>query len=160
MAASKTYNISGLKAAFAIIPNRAIRERVDASRMGMVDSVNFMGLEATLAAYAHGAAWKRELLDYLQANRDWLAEALRTRLPGIRMRKPEGTFLAWLDCSGLALKQNPQQFFLEQAKVGLSDGEDFGAPGKHFVRLNYGCTRATLEEGVRRMEASLKSGRG
>lgn len=160
MAASKTYNISGLKTAFAIIPNKALRERVDGSRLGMVDSVNLMGLEATLAAYAECGAWRRELIQYLQGNRDWLHEAVRTRLPGIRMRKPEGTFLAWLDCAGVGLQQNPQQFFLEHAKVGLSDGEDFGAPGKGFVRLNYGCTRATLEEGIRRMEASLKNRRG
>ena len=157
MAASKTYNISGLKTAFAIIPNKAIRERVDASRLGMVDSVNLMGLEATLAAYAECGAWRGDLIRYLQSNRDWLFDAVRTRLHGVTMHKPEGTFLAWLDCSAVALKQNPQQFFLEKARVGLSDGEDFGAPGKDFVRLNYGCTRATLEEGIRRMEASLKS---
>ena len=160
MAASKTYNISGLKTAFAIIPNQAIRERVDGARLGMVDSVNLMGLEATLAAYAECGEWRRELIQYLQANRDWLFDAVRTRLPGVTMHKPEGTFLAWLDCSGLDLQQNPQQFFLEHARVGLSDGEDFGAPGKDFVRLNYGCTRATLEEGIRRMQASLKNRRG
>jgi cystathionine beta-lyase len=70
------------------------------------------------------------------------------------MNTPQGTYLAWLDCSALGL-DNPQQFFLEQAKVGLSAGLDFGDASKQFVRLNFGCPRSLLEEGIARMERSL-----
>jgi cystathionine beta-lyase len=70
------------------------------------------------------------------------------------MNIPQGTYLAWLDCTALGL-DNPQQFFLDTAKVGLSPGLDFGDNAQQFVRLNFGCPRAMLEEGLARMERSL-----
>jgi cystathionine beta-lyase len=76
-------------------------------------------------------------------------------LPGITLNVPQSTYLAWLDCSALGL-DNPQQFFLEQAKVGLSPGLDFGDDCQQFVRLNFGCPRSLLEEGIARMERSLR----
>ena len=155
MSASKAYNIAGLKTSFMIIQDRALRERVNHARCGMVDSVNPLGMEATRVAYTEGAPWLAALKDYLQSNRDYLVDAVRTRLPGISMKVPQSTYLAWLDCSALGL-ENPQQFFLEQAKVGLSPGLDFGDDCKQYVRLNFGCPRALLEEGIARMERSLR----
>jgi len=157
MSASKTYNIAGLKTAFAIIRNEALREKFNAARAGMVDSVNVMGLEATLAAFANAGAWKRDLIAYLQGNRDHLMKAVRTRLSGIRMHEPEGTFLAWLDCSALALPMEPQRFFLERGRVGFSAGDEFGSAGKNFIRFNFGCPRAALEDGIARMESALRN---
>ncbi|KHA70793.1 aminotransferase [Pseudomonas chlororaphis] len=154
MSASKAYNIAGLKTSFMIIQNTALRERVNHARCGMVDSVNPLGMEATRVAYSEGAPWLAELKTYLQANRDWLVEAVRSRLPGVTINVPQGTYLAWLDCSALDL-DNPQQFFLEQAKVGLSPGLDFGDQHQQFVRLNFGCPRSLLEEGIARMERAL-----
>ena len=127
MSASKAYNIAGLKP---------------------------LGMEATRVAYSEGAPWLAELKTYLQANRDWLVDAVRNRLPGVTINVPQGTYLAWLDCSALDL-DNPQQFFLEQAKVGLSPGLDFGDQHQQFVRLNFGCPRSLLEEGINRMERAL-----
>jgi cystathionine beta-lyase len=155
MSASKAYNIAGLKTSFMIIQDRHLREKVNHARCGMVDSVNPLGMEATRVAYSEAAPWLAELKVYLQGNRDFLAEAVRTRLPGVTMNLPQSTYLAWLDCSALGL-DNPQQFFLEQAKVGLSAGLDFGDDCKQFVRLNFGCPRSLLEEGIARMERSLR----
>ncbi|RON96235.1 aminotransferase [Pseudomonas fluorescens] len=154
MSASKAYNIAGLKTSFMIIQNTALRERVNHARCGMVDSVNPLGMEATRVAYSEGGPWLAELKTYLQANRDWLVEAVRSRLPGVTINVPQGTYLAWLDCSALDL-DNPQQFFLEQGKVGLSPGLDFGDQHQQFVRLNFGCPRSLLEEGIARMERAL-----
>ena len=154
MSASKAYNIAGLKTSFMIIQDRALRERVNHARCGMVDSVNPLGMEATRVAYADAGPWLAALKDYLQSNRDYLVDAVRSRLPGVSMNVPQSTYLAWLDCSALGL-ENPQQFFLEQAKVGLSPGLDFGDDCKQYVRLNFGCPRALLEEGIARMERSL-----
>ncbi|RON80612.1 MalY/PatB family protein [Pseudomonas fluorescens] len=154
MSASKAYNIAGLKTSFMIIQNTALRERVNHARCGMVDSVNPLGMEATRVAYSEGGPWLAELKTYLQGNRDWLVEAVRRRLPGVTINVPQGTYLAWLDCSALDL-DNPQQFFLEQAKVGLSAGLDFGDQHQQFVRLNFGCPRSLLEEGIARMERAL-----
>ena len=96
-----------------------------------------------------------EVLTYLQANRDWLITALAEKIPAVKVSKPEGTFLAWLDCSGLELKESPHQFFLREARVGLNEGADFGAEGKDHVRLNFGTPRANLETALARMSAAL-----
>jgi cystathionine beta-lyase len=156
MSASKAYNIAGLKTSFMIIQDLALREKVNHARCGMVDSVNPLGLEATRVAYSEAGPWLAELSAYLQSNRDYLVDAVRTRLPGVTMNVPQSTYLAWLDCSALGL-ENPQQFFLEEAKVGLSPGLDFGDDAGQFVRLNFGCPRALLEEGIARMERSLRN---
>ena len=156
MSASKAYNIAGLKTSFMIIQDPVLLARVNHARCGMVDSVNPLGLEATRVAYSEAGPWLTEMLAYVQGNRDYLVDAVRTRLPGVSINVPQGTYLAWLDCSALGLA-DPQQFFLEQAKVGLSAGLDFGDQSKQFVRLNFGCPRALLEEGIQRIENSLTS---
>jgi cystathionine beta-lyase len=97
-----------------------------------------------------------ELLPYLQANRDFLCAYVRRELPGVAVREPEATYLAWLDCRELTL-ENPYAFFLERARVALSDGREFGAGGAGFVRLNFACPRATLEEALRRMKDALNA---
>jgi cystathionine beta-lyase len=155
MSASKAYNIAGLKTAFAIVQDPELRHRFNSGRLDMVDSVNAMGLEATQVAYAQGGEWLAQVQAYLQANRNYLADALKTRFPGIQMHLPQSTYLAWLDCSGLGLV-NPQKFFLEKAKVALSAGPEFGEDCKQYVRLNFGCPRPLLEEGLARMERSLQ----
>lgn len=156
MSASKAYNVAGLKTCFAVVQNAELRERFNQARCGMVDSVSPLGLEATRAAYSQCDDWLAALVQYLQANRDYLLAAVKNRLPGVVMHVPQGTFLAWLDCSALGL-DDPQQFFLDQAKVGLSAGIEFGEDSQQFVRLNFGCPRAMLEEGLRRMEISLQN---
>jgi cystathionine beta-lyase len=158
MSAGKTWNIAGLNACWAVVTDPALRTRFQRAIAGVADHVNILGLIATEAALSEGEPWRREVLAYLEANRDWLAEAVAARLPGIRMRRAEGTFLAWLDCRDSAAGADPHGFFLSRAKVGLNPGPDFGAPGAGFVRLNFGCPRETLEEGVARMARALVEG--
>ena len=157
MAPSKTYNIPGLHCALAVVQDADLRARFKAARAGLVPDVNVLGLVAAGAAYRHGQAWLADLLVYLEANRDWLYQAVHSRLPGLRMTRPEGTFLAWIDCREANLPDNPYQFFLEHARVALSDGATFGRGGQGFVRLNFGCRRATLVEAVERMATALRT---
>jgi cysteine-S-conjugate beta-lyase len=155
MAPSKTFNIAGLGASFAIIQNPELRRRFKQAMRGIVPDANIFGLSAALAAYRHGDDWLRALLDYLTANRDYLVEYVARHLPGIGSTVPEATYLAWLDCRDADFPGNPHQFFLEQAGVALNDGSTFGPGGEGFVRLNFGCSRATLAEGLERMRAAL-----
>jgi cystathionine beta-lyase len=90
-------------------------------------------------------------LQILEGNRDYLLKFLAEKIPQIKMTKPEATYLAWLDCRGIDLPSAPAKFFLERAKVGVNEGEEFGAQGKGFVRLNFGCSRATLREALERI---------
>ena len=92
---------------------------------------------------------------YMQANRDYVYDYVNHKLPGISMAKPEGTYLAWLDCRGAELPGNPHKFFLEKAGVALNDGATFGKGGEGFVRLNFACPRATLERALEQMREAL-----
>ncbi|MCB1775834.1 MAG: PatB family C-S lyase [Candidatus Competibacteraceae bacterium] len=155
MAPSKTFNIPGLGASFAIIQNPELKQRFKHALRGIVPDVNVLGLTAALAAYQHGDAWLQELLAYLAANRDYLVDAIGRAAPGIRVTVPEATYLAWLDCRDTDISGNPHRFFLEQAGVALNDGAAFGPGGAGFVRLNFGCPRARLAEGLERMQTAL-----
>ncbi len=153
-APSKTFNLPGLQASVAIIQNAELRQRFQAARQGLVPWVNLMGMVALRAAYREGQEWLDQLLVYLEANRNFLYDFVSNELPGLSMAKPEGTYLAWIDCHGANLEK-PYEFFLEKAKVALSSGAIFGAGGQGFVRLNFGCPRATLEEALQRMKKAL-----
>ncbi|MDI1302044.1 MAG: PatB family C-S lyase [bacterium] len=150
MAPSKTYNIPGLGADFAIIPDTPLRQRFQSAMAGIAPHLNVLGMVATTAAYAQCVDWRHGLLDYLRNNRDLVMTLDGVR--GLRVIKPEATYLAWIDCRATSL-ENPQAFF-EAAGVGLSAGEDFGREG--FLRLNFGCTTATLQEALRRMRQALE----
>ncbi len=155
MAPSKTFNQAGLKASVGIVTDKTLRERFQAARKDMVQpTANVLGYTAMVAAYRDGGAWHEALLRYLEANRDFLADYVAKNLPGITMRKPEGTYLAWLDCRDAKLG-DPFTFFLEKAKVAFNDGKNFGVSGNGFVRLNFGTPRALLTEGLERMRTAL-----
>jgi len=156
MAPSKTFNLPGLKCAVGIVPDAELRQRFVAAGADLVPKINLLGYTAAVAAYREADAWLDELLAYLADNRDFLVEQVRTRLPGVVVAPPEATYLAWLDCRGAApAADDPYTFFLERARVALSDGSAFGPGGAGFVRLNFGCPRTLLAQGLERMRAAL-----
>lgn len=155
MAPSKTFNMPGLECSFAIIQNPELRERFQKVGEGMASWVNLMGAVAGRAAYQEGQPWLQDLLAYLEGNRDYLFDFVNQRLPGITMAKPEGTYLAWLDCRGAGIDGNPYEFFLQKAKVAVNDGRAFGKGADGFVRLNFGCPRSMLQDALQRMERAL-----
>ena len=114
------------------------------------------GVDATVAAWDDGQAWLDEILAQLRANRDWLAHTIEAELPGVTMRVPEATYLAWLDCRALELPSPAGQFFLEHAKVGLNFGETFGAGYAGFARLNFATPAPVLREIVTRMLEAVR----
>lgn len=156
MAPSKTFNIPGLEFSFAVVQNPELRQRIHQARRGLVGGVNLMGMVAARAAYQYGEVWLEQLLAYLKSNRDWLYQTVGERMKGVQMPLPEGTYLAWLDFQSTPVGNDPFTFFLKEAKVGLNDGCAFGSGGEGHVRLNFGCPRSLLEEGVNRMIAALE----
>lgn len=159
MAPSKTYNLAGLHCAFAIIPNAALRERFIAQRLDLVHRmVGILGYTATVAAYRDGQDWLDQVLRYMQANRDAVQDYVTAHLPGVSMHTPEGTYLAWLDCRQAGIPDNdPHPFFMQQARVALNNGRDFGAEGAGYVRLNFACPRARLMQALDRMRDALQA---
>lgn len=155
MAPSKTFNLPGLQCSYAIIQNHDLRERYQQVRVPYMNWVNILGQVAALAAYREGHEWYAQLMSYLEGNRDYAYHYVIQELPGISMARPEGTYLAWLDCRQTSIEGDPHEFFLKRARVALNNGSDFGSGGEGFVRLNFGCPRAVLAEGLSRIKAAL-----
>lgn len=151
---SKTFNIAGLGASLAIIPNPELRARFKRVREGIVPGVDILALVAAEAAWRDGDAWLAAQLDYLRANRDWLVTQVNA-LPELQMAAPEATYLGWIDASKLDVA-SPMDYF-EQHGLGFSPGHDFG--DDNFVRFNFGCTRATLEQAVARLQKAVAARR-
>lgn len=154
LAPSKTFNIAGLGGSFAVVENPQLRRQLVASMEGIVPHLNVLNSTAMLAAYQHGDAWLQDLLVYLRENRNFLVDYVAQQLPQLRITVPEASYLAWIDCQQLAVK-NPYLFFLQQAKVAFNEGSSFGKGNEQFVRLNFGCSRNTLEMALERMRQAL-----
>lgn len=150
MAPSKTFNIAGLGCSVAIVPDASLRNKLMRAARGIIPHVNVLGLVAAEAAYRQGRDWLAEQLRYLRANRDQLVAKVQS-LPGLEMVSPEATYLGWIDCRALQLKQ-PEHYF-EQHGLGLSPGQPFG--NGQFVRLNFGCRNDTLSEALNRLEQAI-----
>ena len=155
MAPSKTFNIAGLYCGFAIIQNPSLRKQYQLAAQGIMPEVNLLGFTAALAAYKNGETWHKELMVYLNGNRNFFTDYVQEHLPMLRTTIPEGTFLAWLDCSATGIIGNQHEFFLNHAKVALNDGQRFGQGGNDFVRLNFGCSRSTLTQALMQMKFAL-----
>ena len=161
VAPSKTFNVPGLFCGFAIIPNKELHARYEREVEHLRLHVNSMGLFAAQTAFSGQCdGWLMELREYLSANRDFLVNYVSEYLPEVRVTFPSATYLGWLDFSRLVesgrIQGSPFKFFLERAKVAFSDGKIFGADYENFIRLNYGCPRATLEQGLERVRKSLR----
>ncbi len=155
MAPSKTYNIAGLHASVAIIQDEELRSRYLQYKSYLVGNPGLLAMVAAKAAYEHGDEWLKEQNAYLQGNRDRIEELLPVKLPGVSWSKPEATFLAWLDFRKSGLEGDYQQYLIDHAKVALNEGSTFGEEGKGFLRLNFGCTRATLDQAIERVSKVL-----
>ncbi len=156
MAPSKTFNVPGLGCSLAIVTNSELRRKMQKASNGIVPHVNLLGYTAGIAAYSECADWLAELQSYLTGNRDFILNYIAQYLPQLKVTVPEATYLAWIDCRESGIEGNAQKFFLEQAKVSLSDGLSFGKAGEGFVRLNFGCPRALLEQGLESMHKALQ----
>ena len=158
MAPSKTFNLAGLEASSIIIPNPKLRTEFNNVRAGIQPRPNAFGFIALEAAYRDGDEWLEQLLDYLQGNLEFLVEYFEKRIPRIKVIRPEGTYLVWLDCRELGMDAlTLKNFMNRKAKVGLDHGYLFGPSGAGFERLNIACPRTTLEDGLRRIERAVNS---
>ena len=151
LAPSKTFNIPGLGCALAVIADSGLRRTFNSAMAGIVPHVNLLGFTAALAAYRDSRDWQQSLVSYLRGNRD-LTAAIVNSLPGLSLPHVEATYLAWIDTRQAGIDHAAQ--FFEAAGVGLSDGNEFAGPG--FVRLNFGCRRALLEEALGRMKRAMQ----
>ena len=153
-APSKTFNIAGIQVSNAIIPNDELRQKFkDLLNKAHIGSAHAMAAPALIGAYNGSEDWLEELLVYLKANRDFFCETIEKELPMLRVRKPEGTYLTWVDCSGLGMTPDElKRFMIDRCGMALSSGITFGEEGAQFMRFNLACPRATVEECLRRLK--------
>lgn len=150
MAPSKTFNIAGLSTSFLIFQNEKLKKKYDAVlsayHLGMG---NVFGNEGLEAAFTSGEKWLDQLMDYLQINVDLVADFLKKEFPQITMQKPEATYLLWLNCKSLNLNDDElNDFFINDAGLGLNKGSVFGSGGSGYMRMNVACPKATLEKAL------------
>jgi cystathionine beta-lyase len=156
--ASKAWNLPGLKCAQVVLTNEPDRKRW--ADMGMFAShgASNPGVVANIAAFRHGEAWLDEVLGYLDDSRRLLAGLVRRHLPGVRYRPPDGTYLAWLDCTALDLPQSPGELITDRARITVVDGPAFGTGGAGAFRFNFATPQPILAEMVQQIAAVLSGG--
>lgn len=158
-APSKTFNIAGLQVSNIWIPNEQIRKAFlkEIDRSGY-SQLNSLGLVACQAAYDAGGPWLEQCRSYLRANLDHVRDFLAARIPQIKLVEPEGTYFAWLDCSGLGLSCGAlNDLIVNRAKLWLDAGYIFGGNAGQFQRVVLACPRATLQQALERLEQAVLS---
>jgi len=156
-APSKTFNLAGLKASFAVIPNEQLRsEYKNVIESLTSDNLNIFGMVAAKVAYEKGEAWLDDLLNYLRGNIDYVYNFFNEKLPKVKLQKPEGTYLMWLDFRAYGDEQKVKEILVNKAKVGLEEGSIFGEEGKGFFRMNIGCPISMLKDACNNIYDAFK----
>ena len=157
IAPSKTFNMAGLSSSSVIISNKSLKARFDETLHTIhVGLGNSFGIAATEAAYNHGDTWINELLDYISSNIDFVENYLKKHVPQIKMIRPEGTYLIWLDCRDLNLSDDElNRFFIEKANLGLNEGRTFGTGGNGFMRMNVACPKSIIEKALLNLKEAI-----
>src|SRR5271169_946523 len=155
--ASKAWNLPGLKCAQVILTNEPDRQRWEEMGFFASHGASNPGVVANIAAFRHGEPWLDEVLGYLDDGRHLLAALLRRHLPQVRYRPPDGTYLAWLDCTAMDLPDSPGALVTERARITVVDGPAFGAGGPGAFRFNFATPHPILTEMVERIAPALTS---
>ncbi len=156
--ASKAWNLPGLKCAQVILSSESDQQAWEEMGFFAAHGASNPGVVANIAAYRDGEAWLEEVLAYLDDSRRLLARLLKRHLPQARYRPPDGTYLAWLDCTAMDLPGSPGALVTDRAHVTVIDGPAFGDGGPGAFRLNFATPRPILTEMVERVAAALKEG--
>lgn len=155
---TKTFNLAGLQISNTFIPNKEIRDKFQTELWNTGYSLlNTMGLVACQAAYEKGEAWLNELKEYLKDNIKFVDNFLKEKLPKVKLIYPEATYLLWLDFNELNLDDETiENIMINEAKLWLSNGKEFGRIGKGFQRMNIALPRKKLEEALNNLEQAFK----
>lgn len=159
MSPSKAFNMPGIAASHALVFNpqleKQFREHLDTCEYGNGHVFSFTTVEA---AYTHGTDWLDQCLAYINDNIDFVIDFLTRHCPAIKARRPEASFLVWLDCRDLHLSQQAlNQLFVDKAHLALNDGSMFGANGEGdgFMRLNVACPRIVLQQALAQLSEAI-----
>lgn len=156
-APSKSFNLAGLQVSNIFIPGAALRARFkqELDRISYSEP-NCLGMVACKAAYQGAEEWLEECKAYMRGNLDYVRSFLAENLPQIKLVEPEGTYFAWLDCSGLGLsKAELDELVVKKANLWLDSGAIFGACAEQFQRVVLACPRSTVEKAMTQLKAAV-----
>ena len=158
IAPTKTFNLAGIQAAMMVVPNDDLRLALEQNAMAHGHTeLNVFASAAVQAAYTYGAPWLDELLQYIEINMDYCIKELNA-IPGIRVRKPEGTYLLWIDYRGTGLTEEEMMHqLLHNGKLALEPGTKYGEAGRGFLRMNVACPFKLAQEGIERFKYALQT---
>ena len=154
---SKSFNIAGLQISNIIIPGEELREqfRTELGKVGY-NNCNYYGMQACTAAYEGGEEWLEECKAYIWGNVQYIQDFVAQKLPQIKIIEPQGTYLLWMDCSGLGLTgEELEELMLQKARVWPDMGTMFGEKTGQFIRLALACPRSVVEEVMHRLEKAI-----
>ena len=159
MAPTKTFNLAGLQSSFLVISNPYYYEVMDkAFSILDIKRNNAFSLVATESAYNYGEDWLYELIKYIEDNVDFAIDYIKNHMPQLKVKKPEGTYLLWVDFSNLNVdKEDLKNALINKGRIALSDGSSFGIGGDGYYRINLACPRSMVLEGLKRIEFAIKS---
>ena len=150
--------MAGLATGVLILQDEEFIQKITEMNMNLHSFMgNAFGIRALIAAYTQSAPWLASVKEYLKANRDYLAGFLAEHLPKVKMSPCEGSYLAWLDFREYGLTDDDlMQMLRDKARVALNAGNSFGSEGTGFVRLNFACPRAVLQEALTRIKINFQ----
>ena len=157
---SKTLNVPGLIGSYAILPNEEIRDLFlhQTRKKDFLNSVSIFGMYATMVGYTECDDYIDQLCDYIRGNMQLVEDFLAKELPDFKFKMPQGTYLAWIDARNVPFtSEEIQNALIKIGKVAIMRGEVYGENGNKFLRLNCGCPRHKLEEGLYRMKVAMEA---
>jgi cysteine-S-conjugate beta-lyase len=158
-AASKTWNLAGLKCAVMIVSGERLADHMRAAFLLKRFGVGLLGLVATMTVLDEGEHWRRDMLAHLRARRDQLSARLLHEAPLLAMSSPEATYLGWVDATALRVAgaqiDDPSAYFLSESGVAFSVGSTFGDRWNHWFRWNFATTSLLLDEAIDRVVATM-----
>jgi len=155
-AASKGWNIAGLKCAIIVTDNEKMHELLNGIAPATHYRASLLGAFATVTAFEKGEPWLDTLMLQLDHNRKYVAELIAAKTPGVGYLIPHCSYLAWLDLTSFNLGDDPSTHLLENAKVAFVPGHRFGSGSTQFVRLNFATSPEILEEAFNRLATVLR----
>ena len=154
-AASKGWNIAGLKCAIIVTQNEALKSKLDSMPIAVHYRASLLGGFATAIAFAEGGVWLDSVIENLDHNRRMIKELLSSQLPSVRYHLPDNSYLAWLDLEALNLGEDPSITLLEKGRVAFNAGHTYGKQCSQYVRLNFATSPTIVTEAIHRIARAI-----
>jgi cystathionine beta-lyase len=154
-AASKGWNIAGLKCAIIVSQNEVINARLATMPMAVHFRASLLGGFATAIAFAEGEIWLDSVIENLDHNRHMLKDLLNSQLPSVRYHIPDNSYLGWLDLEALNLGEDPSVTLLEKGRVAFNAGHIYGKQCSQYVRFNFATSPTIITEAVHRIARAI-----